>query len=370
MTAVVPDLPPRSAAPARRYRTGIRVAAVPAGHVYVRHLAALTALTARDPVRHLPDPCPRATPRSRWGWWPSAMLDPDWVRRHHDEFDVFHLHQGYENAAPARLTELVRLLRRLGKPLVFTVHDLSNPYEASATGHLARLDILVPAAGQLITLTPGAAAEIAARWGRRPLVLPYPHVVEPHLLVRPRPARAGFTVGVHLKNLPANVMPLPLVEVLARTVVELPDTRLRIGLHADAPDGAVLRRISALAAHPRIEVRRQPYRDGTRWAHSLLDLDLVVLPYRFGTHSGRLEACFDVGTAVLAPSCGHFAEQQPCLTYRLDRTGLDADSLAGAVRAAHADRTVHRADLVRRGAERQWLAMCHRSVYRALLARA
>ncbi|MFH9347713.1 hypothetical protein [Kitasatospora sp. NPDC017646] len=44
-------------------------------------------------------------------------------------------------------------------------------------------------------------------------------------------------------------------------------------------------------------------------------------------------------------------------------------TLVGAVRAAHATRTVHRADLARRAAERQWPAMCHRGVYRALLAR-
>ncbi|MFH8386705.1 hypothetical protein ACH4E7_38260 [Kitasatospora sp. NPDC018058] len=33
----------------------------------------------------------------------------------------------------------------------------------------------------------------------------------------------------------ANVAPLPLVEVLAPTVVGLPEARLRIDLHADAP---------------------------------------------------------------------------------------------------------------------------------------
>lgn len=172
MTTVVPDLPAGRSAPKPEHRTGIRVAAVPAGHVYVRHPA---SLTARDPVRLLPDPCPRGTPRSRWGWWPPAMLDPDWVRRHHDESDLLHLHQGCENASPVRLTALVRLLRRLGKPLVFTLH--------------------------------------------------------------------------YLKNLPANVAAVPLVEVLARTVADLPDARLRIDLHANAPDGVVLRRVTALAGH-------------------------------------------------------------------------------------------------------------------------
>ena len=39
---------------------------------------------------------------------------------------------------------------------------------------------------------------------------------------------------------------------------------------------------------------------------------MSVLPYRFGTHSGWLEACFDLGTAVIAPSCGFYRQQHPC----------------------------------------------------------
>ena len=82
-----------------------------------------------------------------------------------------------------------------------------------------------------------------------------------------------------------------------------------------------------------------------------------MLPYRFGTHSGWLEACYDLGTAVVAPSCGFYAEQQPCVTYRHDEDGLDADSLAAAVRrvlraAAGAARATPATRL--RGAPRRW----------------
>ena len=53
-----------------------------------------------------------------------------------------------------------------------------------------------------------------------------------------------------------------------------------------------------------------------------------MLPYRFGTHSGWLEACFDLGTAVIAPSCGFYGQQHPCgvFTYTVDLT------LTGAIR--------------------------------------
>ena len=56
------------------------------------------------------------------------------------------------------------------------------------------------------------------------------------------------------------------------------------------------------------------------------------------------------GTAVVAPSCGFYAEQRPCLIYRHDETGLDAGSLADAVRGRVRARPAHRARARRTGA--------------------
>ena len=70
-------------------------------------------------------------------------------------------------ATPAQLEELVAALRRRGKPLVFTVHDLRNPHHPDRAAHDRHLDVLVPAADALITLTQGAAAEIRAPVGPR-----------------------------------------------------------------------------------------------------------------------------------------------------------------------------------------------------------
>jgi len=134
----------------------LRVASIPADHVYVRHLTHPIpdsgASDRRDLVRRLSDP---TTP-----WWPPAMLDPDWVRAHADDFDVFHIHFGFDACAPDLLRELVAVLRQYEKPLVQTVHDLRNPHHQTAEAHDEHLDILIPAADALITLTPGAAEEI------------------------------------------------------------------------------------------------------------------------------------------------------------------------------------------------------------------
>ena len=61
-----------------------------------------------------------------------------------------------------------------------------------------------------------------------------------------------------------------------------------------------------------------------------------MLPYQFGTHSGWVELCRDLGTRVVAPDCGYYASQWPeVISYRNNEAaGLDPVSLSDAVEAA------------------------------------
>ncbi|MEU0787695.1 glycosyltransferase family 1 protein [Streptomyces sp. NPDC006173] len=302
------------------------------------------------------------------------MLDPEWVEEHADTFDIFHLHFGFDAQSPSSLRELVQALRRHSKPLVYTVHDLVNPHHPDESEHQAQLDVLVPAADQLITLTPGAAAEITARWDRTALVLPHPHVVEPDQLLRPRPQRDTFTVGLHAKSIRPNMDPLPVTRVLADALSELPDAVLRVDSHPEIDDPAshwyapgVLDELRELDKAGRLELSVHDYFDDDALWDYLIGLDVSVLPYRFGTHSGWLEACHDLGTTVLAPSCGFYPQQRPCLSYGHDRQGLDAASLREAVLTAYEKRPAWRADPARRQSERLQLAERHALLYASLL---
>jgi hypothetical protein len=213
------------------------------------------------------------------------------------------------------------------------------------------------------------------RWGRVAEVLSHPHVVDWETMSRARPAHAGYVVGLHAKSLRANMDAAAVAEVLAVTVAGLPDARLRIDIHHEVfdpgarayrPDvGGALRALAD--TNDRVELREHDYfTDEELWEY-LNAIDVSVLPYRFGTHSGWLEACFDLGTAVIAPSCGFYAEQRPCLVYRHDETGFDAASLARAVRSAYARTPGARAVPSRRREERQALAAAHREIYSRVL---
>ena len=353
----------------------LTIASVPSGHVYVRHLS---PLHGGGPVR-LPDPDPRSPERpATVAWWPPVMLDPVWAAE--ADFDVFHLHFGFDACAPSQLEELTRTLRRRGKPFVFTVHDLRNPHHEERALHDRQLDVLVPAADAVLTLTTGAADEIRRRWGVEAQVLPHPHVVDLATMEAIQRARAergpreGFRVGVHLKSLRASMAPARVLPTLVETVSQLDHAVLQVNGHRDVlePGGAKFDAelhgwLKAAEARGQLELFVHDYfSDDALWAY-MASLDLAVLPYRFGTHSGWLEACRDVGTTVLAPTCGHFADQGPVLTYEHDETGISPETLHDAVVRAHEQRPAYGATPNERRVQRTAVAAAHDAVYRGLL---
>jgi hypothetical protein len=351
----------------------IRVASVPASHVYIRHLSDPDGL---DNVVRLLDPPPTDPMPLVGQWWPPAMLTPEWVKEHHDEFDVFHVQFGFDAQDPGRLSELVSTLETFGKPLIYTVHDLRNPHHEDPVAHDRHLDILIPAAAELITLTNRAADVIDQRWHRRPHVLPHPHVVDFDRMSRPRAEHERYVIGVHAKSVRASMAPLPVIRTLAALVSEVPEMSLAVNVHTDvfASDGdrhdpALADFLRASAGRGELDLHVHDFlTDDQLWDY-LQGLDVSVLPYRFGTHSGWLEACFDLGTTVIAPDCGFYAQQRQCLSYHHDELGLDPQSLRAAVLEAFRRRPSWRADPEMRRAERAQLADRHEQIYRAALGR-
>ena len=369
----------------------IRVASVPADHPYVRHLGA----PGGDLVERLPD---EREPGQR-GWWPPRMLEPGWVLENADAFDLFHVQFGFDGRHPEQLREVVALLRELGKPLVYTVHDLRNPNHEEHGLHAEQMEVLLEAADALVTLTDCAAARIETRFGRRAEVIPHPHVVPLDLLAErygpTAPAADPPRVGVHLKSMRANMVGLPLLRALTEGD-GIGAARLRVDVHREIWDhrapafrGDLRTTLEHLAGRGALELHVHDYFSDLELYDYLASLDAAILPYSFGTHSGWLEACRDLGTAVVAPSCGCYADQGPAFAYRCDEDGLDGAGLREAVRRAvglagardEGDPSLTNCGEVRSGSpsslatvvwrreQRREIAAAHERLYRQVLAR-
>jgi hypothetical protein len=368
----------------------IRVAPVPADHPYVRHLG-----LPGDGVERLPDE--RAP--GRRGWWPPRMLEPEWVESHAGDFDLFHVQFGFDGRHPEELRELAALLDELAKPLVYTVHDLRNPNHPEPDLHEEQMAVLVEAADALVTLTDCAAARIEERFGRGAEVIPHPHIVPFELLegryARTRRAGRPPLVGVHLKSMRPNMVGAPLLRALTEAE-GIGEARLRVDIHREVWDpeapafrGDLRTTLEYLHRRSAVDVEVHDYFSDLELYDYLASLDVAILPYRFGTHSGWLEACRDLGTAVVAPSCGCYAAQGDVFEFGCDEDGLDAESLRSAVRGAceavgeaadEGDPSLTNSGEVRSGspssaatvawrrAQRAEIAEAHEGLYRRVLA--
>lgn len=168
--------------------------------------------------------------------------------------------------------------------------------------------------------------------------------------------------------------PLPVIETLIRTVREAPGVVLQVDGHSDVllPGGhryepELARFVRHADARGDLELRVHDFFTDVELWDYLSSLDVSVLPYRFGTHSGWLEACRDLGTAVIAPDCGYYREQGPVITYHHDESAFDAASLTEAVRLAVGQPRPDPVPVEDRLRQRQEIATAHTHLYRSLL---
>lgn len=297
---------------------GPRLLSIPARHPYV------------DAVR------PVGVRRVRAGrppWDQDPVFDPDVVAALAREADLVHLHFGFDHLDPDAARRWTAALAAAGLPLVLTVHDLRNPHHETRERHDDVLRVLIPAAAGLITLTAGAAKEIDRRFRRAALVLPHPTLLPSVRRTRLVQRETGLAT-LHLKSLRRNLQDPVAVVRAAADGARAAGGRLQVDLH---PEVAGDPRLAGLPDLAGVEVSIHPRFSDLELEQYLRRAHVTVLPHRWGTHSGWLEVAHDLGTRVVAPNCGWYAEQWPfeVLSYGNNEfDGFDPASLADQVRTA------------------------------------
>lgn len=243
------------------------------------------------------------------------MLLPAWLEANAADFDLVHVHFGIESYSPAELEDTVAMLRRLRRPLVYTVHDLENPQLSTQDDHRASLAVLAAAADELITLTATADAEVREMTHRATTVIAHPTLLGDD----PRPTGSAHDVtlvGVHLRDLRPNIDGVGTTATLVRAVADLRAQGARVEavvrMNDRVRDEEAAASIDLLASSTDgVRVERGARLDDDELARWLADLDACVLPYRHGTQSGWAELCYDLAVPVIATRIGHIAAQHP-----------------------------------------------------------
>lgn len=350
----------------------IRVAAVPSAHPYV------TAITDPEGVRLLADPPPPGAPAGQW--WPPQVLLPAWLEANAENFDLVHVHFGIESYTPMELEETVATLRRLRRPLVYTVHDLENPQLNTQATHRASLAVLAAAADELITLTDTADAEVQGIAHRATTVITHPTLLGDD----PRPTGSAHDVtriGVHLRDLRPNIDGVGTTATLVRAIADLRAQGARIEavvrMNERVRDEDAAASIDLLSAGTDgVRVERGPRLDDDELAAWLADLDACVLPYRHGTQSGWAELCYDLAVPVIGTRVGHIAAQHPADFHTFDvgepmslaRAIVDATDEAWSRPGSDRREAEVGRRRTERAAEREDVRAAHLAVYRRAVA--
>ena len=337
---IAPEQPPGALSPGAQGR--LRLASVPFSDAYVDAVLPACAERVGSPDG------------------PGSWLDERYLTEHASEIDVLHLHTGYGHLGVAELERWSETVRRLGLPLVVTVHQLRDAAQGSRARHDAHLAAVLGTAEVVLTLTPSAADEIADRYGRTAIVLAHPSLAVPD----PELGAERGLVGVRLGVASAAVPEPAVVARAAASGAVSGGGRLRV-LAAAGSD--VDPEVRAMAEGGELELVE--FRPDELTAQ-LQQLHLAVLPERCGTHSRDLEVCRDVGTRVVAPSCGFFADQwSEVVTYANDEVdGLDPVSLSAAVSAALTRPMPRPADRSWREEQREAVRRVHAEVYAQVAA--
>ena len=324
----------------------IRVATIPYGDAYV------DAVLPRDAVRVVPaaEPSP---------WLDAAHLDA-----HADEVDVLHLHAGDAATAAVAGQCWAETARRVGLPLVVTVHRLPPSTRVARSAaeerYAAHLEAVLATAEVVLTLTPGAADENADRFGRTAIVVAHPSVAVPDPALGAERGLVGLRLGPPAPGVPD-------AWALVRAVLSGAVSgggRLRVLTDDERHVGRAVRELAdrgdlELVVHTAAEGPAQ-----------LQQLHVAVLPEPPGTHSTDLEVCRDVGTLVVAPTSSWAAQQwAEVVSYGTDASGwLDPLSLTGAVAAALTRPMPRPADRGWRAEQRAAVQAVHGAVYRQVAA--
>ncbi|MBW3619131.1 MAG: hypothetical protein KY461_02710 [Actinobacteria bacterium] len=299
--------------------------------------------------------------------WPLLphLYDPDWIRARATDWDVAHFHFTWEQYPPQTFGEVLAAHRAAGTPVVWTAHDLRNPHVPDASSDDPYLRALAATASQVLTLTPGAAAEVTGRFGVSPQIVPHGPLLAPAdaAPLRRPPVRSGPLRALLLaKSLRANLDWRTPLETVAGMDTD-PPVELDVHLHPDAPDrGAV----QAFDGQGRVRVTVGDRLSAPELWRRIADADVLLLPYRWGTHSGLLELATDLGTPVVVTDVGYLSQQAPCHVVRTRDGDVDPDRLRTVLTELASGQRAH--DVVPASLRERVLAEFHRA-HAALYAR-
>jgi len=251
----------------------------------------------------------RAVPRDATFAWIEAQDAMDF-------FDVLHV-QSLEFASVESIRCVLERCGREKKGIVAAIHETEPLFPERGTDFPARVRLISELASCIVTLTTSARRDIMERYGipeSKLRVVPHGPVLPlSHPLWRAQPGRnSRCTIGMFGGFRPNRSFLAGAVNALyGLSSAEILVRLLTRGLNPVelAPGSEVWQFASLAATDPRLVLELLPFPSDDEIASFVHSLDILLLPYLYGTHSGQLELAMDLGVPVVIPDIGCYRAQ-------------------------------------------------------------
>jgi len=244
-----------------------------------------------------------------------SYLDKNFPR---SSYDLVHIHFEYRNIKITQLKELLQYFKRIKKPIIWTVHDRRSNDDNSED--LAYEKLLFEYSDKIITLTESCKEWVGSTFGLHKTVievLPHGYIEDPRkikeMMKEVKKDPDLFTI------LYGNFRPNKEVYEIVNTFLllsKLKNARLRLMFNpVNFYDNNERLKIdlynflSSIRGEKRIEINCEPFIEHDQITRSFLESHAIILPYKWGTHSGQIELARDCGCYAVTPNVGFYREQ-------------------------------------------------------------
>lgn len=233
-----------------------------------------------------------------------------------DSYDVVHFHFEHYLIAAAQLEELIQYFKQNNKPIIWTCHDRKSLI--SKTDNHTHESLLYRYSDAITTLTPGCKRWLEVTFGKEKEihVIPHGYIAHPGIVEHERTTmkieKDPNLITIHIGDFRRSKDVMPAIHEILNDP-ELENARLQLIYRETEKmpqDGhEQYQELLRMLPHPRIQTISMKNIPDQVMITAFLRSHAILLPYRWGTHSGQLELARDCGCHVAVSDVGFYEEQ-------------------------------------------------------------
>lgn len=308
-----------------------------------------------------------------------------YISIHHppESYDVVHIHFSFDKVPLNYFENLLAYFKKIEKPIVWTCHSRESQ-RIKNLGRGRYQQLLFEYSDRIISPTKGCAEWIGQKFGKHkgPIeIIPLGFLADPDEVKKlKRKTKKHHDLFTYLvgefrenKEIVQSIINFLHCKGLNKVRLQLIFKPLSFykKIYGDYQVRGEVLDFFSLIDNPRIKILSKPEISNQEIIRAFLESHAIILPYKWGTHSGQIELAKDCGCHVVTTNVGYFVEQwDKIICWDVSDNKVDRFS----ARYAHAlKKAYHRKPLEPMGEARttEFLKIydSHLNVYKSLISK-